>query len=542
MKYTYLILRTAFYVTFFALIANTLTAQTPTKKYPWIIDKPDSQTQSGGSATYGTTSTGTTHSTTTYGTTNSGVAYYDPYNAVTHIPTYTDAEYRQKMYSLAFDVPVVYNSQVRAFIELYTIKKRDVAQRVLGRTDIYFPIIERIFFEKGIPTDLKYLAVAESALNPNAVSRAGATGLWQLMSGTAKENYLIVNSYVDERRDPYRSTEAAARYLKKLYNKYGDWLLVVAAYNCGPGKVNRAIRLSGSRDFWTMRKYLPRETRGHVPAFLSCLYWANFANDHNLYAMPEVYPDALDGSDTVLVREKIHLEAIANILHIDLEELKYLNPALRRQIIPQSNIPYTLRLPIIDKWSFVHNKPAILAYMQQPEMSQKVQYAQVHATRSGRAGYAKNSFVVPPGKTEIWYTVKSGDNLGYIADWYDCRVSELKLWNNLRGTRLQINQRLRVLKNDAQASRYKSVNGKSFEQKQGIAASGQGAQNPPTLNTQPEAASNKGNLQPYTIKKGDSLWLIAKQNPGNSIEKLLKINGLTAKSKLQPGMIINILR
>ncbi len=277
----------------------------------------------------------------------SSSSYYPSSSSYSYTPrpVYSDSEYRAKMNAIySPQIRLTYNKRVRAFIHVYTLKKRDVAERILGMQQVYFPIIEPIFRQHGMPDVLKYLAATESALNQNAVSRAGATGLWQFMKATGREHHLQINSTIDERRDPYKATVAAARFLKRLHRKYGDWLLAIAAYNCGAGNVNKAIRKSGGRrTFWGVMKHLPRETRGYVPSFIACVYFMNYPSDHYLDATSPLYPDAYRYSETVMVDRVMSLNEVARQTGVNIGELKYLNAALRKNTTPRHSYP--LRLP-----------------------------------------------------------------------------------------------------------------------------------------------------------------------------------------------------
>ena len=435
------------------------------------------------------------------------------------IPTYSDEHYRREFMTIATDVPMPYNSYVRSFIHVYSHKKREISERVLGLQEDMFTIIENIFVEEDIPLDLKYLAVTESALSNNAVSRAGAVGLWQFMYTTGKENGLTINSYIDERRDPYESTRAAARYLKKLHNRFGDWLLVVAAYNCGPGKVNSAIRRSGSRDFWALRRYLPRETRGHVPAFIACNYWMNRYEDFHLNATPPPFQAAFENADTVLVREQVPLKIISKFTEVPVEQIKFLNPSLRKDFVPKTYHPYPLRLPYTHVGNFQIHREEIYNYLKTPEGNKYVAEAN---TSSASNTYSSGSRSPQPAGTELtWYTVKSGDNLGFIAEKYGCSASNLRSWNGI-SNRIYPGQKIRVY------VKSKATN------------TSPSSSTPKTTLVSSEINS-EGNIVHYTIKKGDTLWSIAKKFAGSSTAGLMKLNNLSKRSILHPGMVIKVM-
>lgn len=339
---------------------------------------------------------------------------------VVRIPSYSDEEYRSRIEHLGanFDLPLTYNNYVRGFINVYTQKKRDLSERILGLMPVYFPIFEEQLLKHGLPLELKYLAIQESALNQNAVSRAGATGLWQFMKGTAQMMGLKVTSYVDYRRDPYKASDAACRYLKRLHNKYGDWLLVIAAYNCGPGNVNKAMRRSGRRTYWGIYKYLPRETRGYVPAYISCVYWTNYYQEHNLTPQYPEFPYSFRSSDVVTVSGPLSLYDIATELGLNVEELKFLNPALRKGHLPSYNYTYDLRLPssVINIYREKRNLP-----ISQPHAIGLVDAPSYHSNSP--------RYKVPIDGRYSWHTMKEGDSLEKIAAKNNCSVGEIRLWN-----------------------------------------------------------------------------------------------------------------
>ena len=255
-----------------------------------------------------------------------------------------DSVYIKRLQDIEQIIDLSYNKVVKNFIILYTEKRRELTKLIIGLSDYYFPIFEAELDKYDLPLELKYLPIIESALNPKARSRAGANGLWQFMYGTGKQMKLEISSFVDERRDPVKSTDAAMRYLKILYDQYGDWQLTIAAYNCGPGNVNRAIRRSGGKtNYWEIYYRLPRETRGYVPAFIAASYVMNYYKEHNL--VPKM-PEMPLAADTVMVSDYLHFEQIANNLNIDIDELQALNPMYRTDVIPAKNTkPYPLVLP-----------------------------------------------------------------------------------------------------------------------------------------------------------------------------------------------------
>lgn len=447
----------------------------------------------------------------------------------TLVPDFSDSVYIDRLSRIPTPVNLVYNRVVKNYIDVYTKKRRDKVEVMLGLADYYFPIFDNIFDYYGIPNEMKYMSIIESALNPRAYSKARAVGLWQFMYGTGKIYGLDVNSYVDERRDPIKSTHAACRFAKDLYDIYGDWLLVIAAYNCGPGNVNRAIRRSGGKkDFWEIYYRLPRETRGHVPAFIAATYVMNYYKEHNLRPASISLPVP---SDTVMVQEELHLKQVAEVMKIPYDLLVDMNPQYRYKIIPGNHKPYPLRLPMTDASRFIDLQDSIMAYNDSVYFKSK--------TIEKKPTYTKYVPQAPGSNyTKLYYTVKAGDNLGYIAEWYDVGLSKLRYWNGIRRNMIRAGQKLVVYVPNSKASRYKNIDKLSFEEKQrraGYVASN----NSPNEHAQ-KASSIKGNYIYYTVRNGDTLWEIARQFPGVSDTDIMRLNDLTYNSKIHPGQKLKI--
>ncbi len=345
------------------------------------------------------------------------------------VPVYADSVYYQRLLKLDATTPInlTYNQYVKDYIELYAVKKRVLTQRVMGLAQIYFPMFEEHLDKFNMPLELKYLAIVESALNPEARSRVGATGLWQFMYGTGKMYDLKVTSFVDDRRDPIRSTIAACEHMNDLYKMYKDWLLVLAAYNSGPGNVNKAIRRSGGKmDFWQIRPFLPMETRGYVPAFIAVTYVMSYAAEHNFRPeTPRIYHYEID---TVTVNDLLTFAQISEFIQVPIEELQFLNPSFKAGVIPAvEGNPYVLRLPKKYIPAFVNNE------------------AQLYAMRAQRR--TEHEQLVSMMKTVTsaeYHKVKRGENLGLISRKYRCSVNDLKKWNKLRSSNIAIGQRLIV--------------------------------------------------------------------------------------------------
>ncbi len=343
----------------------------------------------------------------------------------------SDSMYIIRLSRLPHVIEMPYNNLVKSLIKLYSDKRSKQVEYMLAAGDYYFPIFEEILGANGLPLELKYLPVIESALNPRAISSMGAAGLWQFMIATGRSYGLEINSLIDERLDPVKSTHAAARFLSDLYGLYGDWHLAIAAYNCGPGNVNKAIRRSGGKqDFWAIYPYLPRETRGYVPIFIAANYIMNYADQHSICPATVEFPLM---TDTVMVTDRIHLEQVASVLDISVNEVRMLNPQYRRDIIPGDIQPYSLCLPVYQMCAYVDNYDDILVYKADELVNNRRK--EVEAARLADPGGS--------GKM-LYHKVRSGDTLSGIAKKYGVSVAKLKSWNNIPGTRIYAGQKLKV--------------------------------------------------------------------------------------------------
>ncbi|KAA6348164.1 Membrane-bound lytic murein transglycosylase D [termite gut metagenome] len=349
-------------------------------------------------------------------------------------PVYSDSMYINRMSLMPTIMEMPYNEIVRKYIDVYTGRMRNQMSFMLGISNFYVPIFEGVLDACDLPIELKYLPVIESALNPSAVSRRGASGLWQFMIKTGKRYGLESNSLVDERRDPIKSTWAAVRYLKDLYHIYQDWNLVIAAYNCGPGNVNKAIRRSGGQtDYWSIYPYLPKETRGYVPAFIAVNYVMNYYNDHNICPVEVAIPT---GSDTLHINQQLHFEQITDICDISLEQIRTLNPQYKKDIIPGGKT-YTLRLPYEKVSIFIDKQDTIYMHRVNELFSNRA----VVIANTTRA--TKNSVTSVNGV--IYHQIKTGESLSVIARKYQVSVSDLKKWNNLNSSNISAGKRLKIL-------------------------------------------------------------------------------------------------
>lgn len=403
-----------------------------------------------------------------------------------YVPFYTDSIYRERIKKLNVNSPFefIYNEDVKNFIYVYGFKKRHLTERVLGLAEIYFPLFEEQLDKYDVPLEMKYLAIIESALNPIAKSRAGAGGLWQFMLGTGKMYDLTVTSYVDDRYDPYKATIAACRHMRDLYNIYKDWALVLAAYNAGPGCINKAIRRANldtntTVTYWKIKKFLPRETQAYVPAFIGVTYVMSYAAEHNLYPKaPQIINCEID---TVAVKQELTFKQISEFLCLPYEDIQFLNPAYKKGVIPStSDKHYMIRLPRNKVSDFVQNEFALYNYKTSAELAYEKQLAQISEIKKApvktvvvnetekvpaavadtnksevaskevvqqkpkQIGYNNSS---NKGSGFIYYTVQKGDSLWRIATKYSVSVDELKRLNNINDhNNLYPGQKLKVVK------------------------------------------------------------------------------------------------
>ena len=473
-------------------------------------------------------------------------------------PFVPDSIIKKRLALLNSESPIelIYNKEVKSYINLYANRRRVLTEKILGLSEIYFPMFEEILDRYDMPLELKYLAVVESALNPAAGSNKGAKGLWQFMYGTGKVYGLKVTSMVDDRYDPYKSTVAACEHLQDLYDIYGDWSLAMAAYNSGAGNVNKAIRRAGGiKNYWAVWPFLPRETRGYVPAFIAVTYIMNYPAEHNLFAMrPKMF---FFDIDTVHVKDVLAFDQLNEMLHIPMEEIKFLNPQYKKNIIPAVNgKQYILRIPRRYTADFINNEKSLYKYktvkgLEHDKLMAEVKKAgnrNIHIVRSGESlgliakkyhvyvsqikrwnhlrsntifpgqklvlfGYAGNSGYAYSGKTpqkrsknRSYHYVKSGENLGLIAKKYHCSVIDLKEWNGLRSNVIHPGQKLYVYK--------------------------------------PENKSNStiknGKYMYHIVQKGDTLWDIAKEYDGVTVEQIKHLNNIRNAHRLKPGQKIKI--
>ena len=436
------------------------------------------------------------------------------------VPTFEDSIYKARLEAISTVVPLLYNQDVKRYIDLYVLNRRDQVSRMLGLSRIYFPLFDDIFTQYGVPTELKYLSIIESALNPQAVSRAGAVGMWQFMFGTAKLYGLNINSYIDERRDIIRSTEGAAQYLKTMYDVYGDWLLAIASYNCGPGNVNRAISLSGGNNFWDIKDYLPRETRNYVPAFIAATYVMNYYDLHDL--CPEFPKYNFDSITTVNVEQRMACEQIAKFTGLSLDEFKFLNPGLKCSVIPGGPVcSYACKLPFSSVCLFDEKRDSIVM------MSKNVKSIYYPGYRDG---------------SRFIYTVRKGDNLGHIAAKFHVTVSQLKSWNRMQGSTIHAGQHLKIYggsgyaKSSSKATHKTAVTADSKKTNDGDKTATAGNK----IDVKPASIPLKENhIIYYKARSGDTLWDIA-QRHGTTVAEIKKLNGAAKCNNLKAGTVLKL--
>ena len=422
-----------------------------------------------------------------------------------------DSVYMSRLKEMNSFITLPYNEIVKNYIILYAEKMGERFENMLGLCSYYMPIFQETFDRYNLPEELKAMAIIESALNPRAESRVGAKGMWQFMYGTAKQYGLHIDSFVDERMDPVKSADAAARYLRDAYDIFGDWNLAIASYNCGAGNVNRAIRRSGgSRAFWDIWPFLPRETRGYGPAFVGALYAMKYYKEHGMRPAAVELPVHVD---TFKITKMLHLKQVSELTGAPLEQLKDLNPQYKHEIIPGNEREYILRIPYNYTNAFIDNEDSLYTHKADVYFNP----ATIKKIKHGGDG------------ERIYYKVKSGDYLGKIASKYRCSVNQIKRWNNLKSNNIRVGQRLIIYR----GGRVTSTLTSSTTSQSSTSAAKTTATVQKSVPVDPSAEYTV-----YTVKSGDSLYLIAKQFPRVSAQNIMDFNGIG--SNIKPGMKLKI--
>lgn len=457
----------------------------------------------------------------------------------------TNVDYEQRLSALPAEIEMPFNPIVGKFIDMYLVKRRGLVADMIALHNYYGNIFAEELLKQNMPLELQYLPVIESAINPNAVSRAGAVGLWQFMPATATGLGLEINSLVDQRRDPRQSSRAAAKYLKQLHDIYGEWSLAIAAYNCGPGNVNKALRRAGGgkKDFWEIYTYLPQETRGYVPAFIAANYVMNYHNRHGIRPTVVTHPLV---TDTVLVNQRVHFNQISSVLNIPLDEIRMLNPQFRKDIIPGDNHPYPLVLPSQQVLSYIMSEKDILAY-------DSLLYSRRTYVEPGTPfdPSSKADSLASRTPRTVYHTVKRGENLRDIAKKYGVSATDIKRTNHLRRGKVKAGDRLTIEIFDIPAPKSPAdttsvaktaaeqpetpQNGSDIQQPQRQTQAPQ-ASKPATPKTpKPQAAQKKHN-----VKKGDTLDKIARTY-GTTAAEIRKANGMKPNdSRINIGQTLKI--
>lgn len=469
----------------------------------------------------------------------------------------SDAEMAKRLAALPTIIEMPYNQVVRSYIDRYTKQGRAQVSALLGLSLYYMPVFEQALEEQGMPLELKYLPVIESGLNPNAVSKHGAAGLWQFMLGTAKGLGMEVNSLVDERRDPYVASERAVSYLKDLYAAYGDWSLAIAAYNCGPGTVNKAIRRAGgdpkSHDFWSIYSYLPAETRGYVPMFIAANYVMNYYPKHNISPVLPVKPLVMD---TIQVGERIHFNQISKVIDIPVEELRILNPQFRADIIPGTpDSPYTLILPSQQIHAYLMSENDIRNYEAEKYSKREivepgeviadnivaVEDTQIWPEDMGEIASPSNKSA-GNSKTLVVHKVVAGETLTSIADKYGVSISDIKRTNNLRRNAVRVGQQLRISSSSPQAvmeNTVATVSGKA-QQNRAVKAPKETTKQQASKTSRQDKKTKAAPAAPsnHKLKSGETLSSLSKKY-GVSIDEIKRANGMK-NDNLRAGESIKI--
>jgi membrane-bound lytic murein transglycosylase D len=491
------------------------------------------------------------------------------------VPYFSDDEFISRMAKISCPIPLSYNRYVKDFIDLYAYRRRALTQRVMGLSNLYFPMYEEILDKEGLPLEFKYLSIIESALNPVAVSRVGATGLWQFMYSTGIVYGLKVNSFTDDRRDPIKSTYAACKYFKDMYSIYGDWLLVIASYNCGAGNVNKAIKRSGGKkNFWEIMQYLPAETRSYVPAFIAVTYVMNYSREHNLYPITPAY--SYFQVDTINVSKQVNFNVLASQIDLPLDVISFLNPIYKKNYIPDTEESYTLRLPTNKIALYMAKEEQIIASSippPKPVMPVALKVAkpdtasadsslaiqQIDSTNavSQTVEVVKTQYKFVDKKVVKTHIVRKNESVASVAAVYNMSAAELKRINRLKSNKLLKGQRLSVnttvkvkvpIENNNQAinkpkltpSTTATIDTAAKDSSLKTANVEVKADTTSIANTYSTNQVKQPKYVYHLVQPGDTLWNIAKKYNGVTIEMIKNINNLRS-TELKVGTKLKVL-
>ncbi|PSR56313.1 lytic transglycosylase [Adhaeribacter arboris] len=455
------------------------------------------------------------------------------------VPMVTNDLIMDRLSCLQKEIPLHFNPYVRGFVDYFTIRNRKYSRRVLSRENIYFPLFEQYLAKYNLPNELKYLAVVESALIPRAVSHAAAVGLWQFIPSAASDYKLKIDTYIDERMDPEKATDAACRYLRNLHRMFGgNWELALAAYNCGPGNVRKAIkRAGGQADFWAIFPFLPKETRGYVPSLTAIIYTMNHAVDH------EIQPDTLlyaTATDTILINQSLDLKKLSQQLSLDAEELPKLNPEVKKAILPVNVRNYPLKVPATHKTLLAANRTLILDSCKLPDLVPP-SYQNILIAKKVVTPIAPLATTLPDSAAtdSVWqkkeYIVAAGDNLTRIANRHNISVEQLRTWNNLSPKQKLLARQKLILFTSAAQDHLLASNSSN----QTNVAEAHEVKVPVKTASARKTANNKKSLSRvklvHTVQPNDTLWSISRRYNDIPVEKIKKLNRLKTNS-LKPGM------
>lgn len=448
---------------------------------------------------------------------------------VEYIPNEPNEVIQDRLSCLESEIPLTFNPFVRSFIDYFTIRNRKYTRTMISRENVYFPLFEKYLKKYNMPDEMKYLAIVESGLNPKAASWAKAVGLWQFIPVTGKEYGLDQNNYIDERMDPEKATDAACRFLRRLHKTYGDWELAMAAYNCGPGNVNKAIRRAGGgkKTFWEIFPYLPKETRSYVPSMTAVIYAMNYAPQHNIFSDSILY---VQDVETITINQAIDLEKLATELHVDSKRLLALNPEIKKKVLPATTRNYKLRVPAERAELLASASDVTCMIAAATPIIPKPEPLQEREPAKALIMVAANTTPAVTTQTDSTqkklYTVKRGDNLSAIATKHNVTIEQLKEWNNLRRSTIVANQTLTVYQpKETEAIAMATTSEPEVKEVKTVAKKS-------TKNAL--KVSEKTQEIIHQVQPGDTLWNISQRYNGISVDQIKKLNKLKT-NEIKPG-------